>query len=308
MGVAKERLPSRGRAKRFHKMGGPASALPCSRYRWACSADGKNGFNSSSFLNSCLFQWDRIGRFVGVPVSSADEQPPGGGGPCALHSIAGSPAQLLFMNCDGIARWYRLLEYIAFGRALERRRREYISDVADARRVLILGDGDGRFTAEFLRRSAAVSIDSVDLSARMLGLAERRVRAYSSGPARARFHHGDARTVNLPEKYDLIVSHFFLDCFTPDEMSALVARIAEAACPRARWLISEFALPVAGIWRWAAVVLIRMMYLFFRVSTGLRAGCLPDYAPHLMMQGFRCVRHKSIWGGLLISQLWERTL
>jgi ubiquinone/menaquinone biosynthesis C-methylase UbiE len=211
------------------------------------------------------------------------------------------------MNCDGIARWYWLLEYLAFGRALERRRREYMHAVADARRTLILGDGDGRFTAEFLQRSAAAWIDSVDLSSRMLGLAEERVRACSSGPMRVRFYQGDARTVELSGKYDLIVSHFFLDCFTCDEMPALVARMAQVACPQARWLLSEFSLPSAGIWRWAAVVLVQIMYLFFRLFTGLEARRLPDYAASLASQGFRRVRHRSTWGGFWVSELWERS-
>jgi ubiquinone/menaquinone biosynthesis C-methylase UbiE len=210
------------------------------------------------------------------------------------------------MNCDGIARWYQLLEYIAFGPALEQCRREYLNDVVGAHRVLILGDGDGRFTAEFLRQSAATSIDSVDLSSRMLSLAERRVHACPSSPASVRFHHGDARKMDLPGTYDLIVSHFFLDCFTPDEMSALVARIAGSACPQARWLISEFSLPDTGMRRWAAAFLIRAMYLFFRLVTGLHARCLPDYAPGLIGQGFRRVRRRSTWGGLLVSELWER--
>ena len=210
------------------------------------------------------------------------------------------------MNCDSIARWYRLLEHIAFGRALERRRREYLSEVADARRVLILGDGDGRFTAEFLQRSKAISIDSVDLSSRMLQLAERRVHACLSGPAQIRFHHGDALMMNFSGKYDLIVSHFFLDCFTPEEMPALVARIAGVACPQARWLISEFHVPDAGLWRWTAAFLIQAMYSFFRMATGLQARRLPDYTSSLIEQGFRCTRHRSAWGGLLVSELWER--
>lgn len=210
------------------------------------------------------------------------------------------------MNCDPIARWYQSLEYIAFGSSLQQRRREYIGEVADARRVLILGDGDGRFTAEFLRRSEAASVDSIDLSLRMLGLAERRVRACSSSPAQIRFHHGDVRTMNFSGKYDLIVSHFFLDCFTPDEAFVLVAQIAEVASPRARWLISEFHLPSVGIGRWAAAFLIRTMYLFFRLLTGLQARSLPDYTPVLMNQGFRRIRHRSTWGGLLVSELWER--
>ncbi|MBV9035164.1 MAG: class I SAM-dependent methyltransferase [Acidobacteriaceae bacterium] len=212
------------------------------------------------------------------------------------------------MNCDGIARWYRLLESLAFGGALQRRRREYINEVAGASRVLVLGDGDGRFTAEFLRRSAAAQVDSVDLSSSMLALAGRRVRACPSSRMRVRFHHGDARTIKLAGTYDLIVSHFFLDCFTPDEMPALTARIAQAACPQARWLISEFGLPNAGMGRRVAAFLIRVMYWFFRVSTGLQARRLPDYRASLAGQGFRRVRRKSVWGGFLVSELWERSL
>lgn len=211
------------------------------------------------------------------------------------------------MNCDGIARWYRLLEYLAFGRALERRRREYIDEVAGATCALILGDGDGRFTAELLRRSKTIQVDSVDLSSSMLALAEKRVRACPSSRVRVSFHQGDARTTGLPGKYDLIVSHFFLDCFTREEMPALITRVAQVACPQARWLLSEFSLPSVGIKRWAAAFLIRAMYLFFRVSTGLRANCLPDYAGSLAREGFRRVRHKSTWGGFLVSELWERS-
>ena len=65
------------------------------------------------------------------------------------------------MNCDRIARWYRWLEYASFGRALERRRLEYLAATADARRVLILGEGDGRFLAAFFRLSKYSVVDAV---------------------------------------------------------------------------------------------------------------------------------------------------
>ena len=210
------------------------------------------------------------------------------------------------MNCDPIARWYRILEYLVFGRALQQRRREYINEVSNARHVLILGDGDGRFTVEFLRKNAAGSVESIDLSSRMLRLAERRVHKFNLNRAGLRFRQGDARTVELPQQYDLIVSHFFLDCFPPEELRALVAHISDAACPKARWLVSEFRVPDAGLRRFAGSLLIKAMYLFFRVSTGLRANRLPDYPALLALHGFRRVRHQTASGGLLVSELWER--
>lgn len=206
------------------------------------------------------------------------------------------------MNCDRIARWYRWLEYLAFGRALERRRREYLNEAANARSVLILGDGDGRFTAEFLDRNREAVVDSVDLSPRMLELAARRV----GGAMRLRCWAGDARTIELPQKYDLIVSHFFLDCFTDCDIEVLVERVSDAACPRAQWLVSEFCVPRAGIRRLGASLLIRTMYGFFRIATGLRTKRLPDYAKVFALHGFRRARHAAAAGGLLISEVWER--
>jgi ubiquinone/menaquinone biosynthesis C-methylase UbiE len=211
------------------------------------------------------------------------------------------------MNCDPIARAYRWLEYLVFGRRLERRRRAYLDAVANARRVLILGDGDGRFTAEFLSRNPLAQADSVDLSAKMLQLAEQRIRNARLDPARIRFLFGDARTIQLSGKYDLVVSHFFLDCFTALELQALIAQISAVMCPHARWLISEFQLPSDGIRRLAAALLIKIMYLFFRLFTGLQPNHLSGYPAIFAANGFRRIASSQAAGGLLVSELWERT-
>jgi SAM-dependent methyltransferase len=204
------------------------------------------------------------------------------------------------MNCNGIARWYRFLEYLAFGRALERTRVEYLDEVADARSVLILGDGDGRFTAEFVRRTPHAAVEFVDSSSKMVELAERLV----GGAGNVRFRVGDARTIALDGKYDLVVTHFFLDCFSEDELAELTARIRECCVPGARWLVSDFGLPAAGVGRFAAKVLIRGMYFFFWAVTGLGVTRLPDYLPLMARNGFEIKRRQTTMGGLLVSELF----
>ena len=211
------------------------------------------------------------------------------------------------MNCDRIARCYRWLEYVSFGRALERRRREYLDDVETAQSILILGDGDGRFTAEFVSRNRTGVIDSVELSPRMLELARERVGKDTPGTEQLRFWHADARTMELRRKYDLIISHFFLDCFTARDLDALVARISAATRPQGRWILSEFRVPNSGIWRFAGGALIRVMYWFFRVATGLRTSQVPDYRTIFRAHGFQCLRQRSVLGGLLASELWEKS-
>ena len=132
------------------------------------------------------------------------------------------------------------------------------------------------------------------------------LKSVESGAARVHFLKGDAPTIELPRKYDLIVSHFFLDCFVRRDLESLVARVSNAACPEARWLVSEFCLPGSGIRRLAADLLIQAMYWFFRIVTGLKADCLPDYSTLFARHGFQRVRHVPAAGGLLVSELWQR--
>ena len=53
------------------------------------------------------------------------------------------------MNCDPIARWYRWLEYGAFGLELEKCRNRFLDALDMPRRVLMAGEGDGRFSKPF---------------------------------------------------------------------------------------------------------------------------------------------------------------
>jgi ubiquinone/menaquinone biosynthesis C-methylase UbiE len=206
------------------------------------------------------------------------------------------------LNCDPIAKWYRWFEYGAFGGALMRRRVAFLGDVADARRALVVGDGDGRFLVRLVEQNRTSSIDYLDLSARMLALARSRVPGSS-----VNFQQGNALTVTLPSsQFDLIVTNFFLDCFDLDDAQLVIQRLAGSAAPRARWLIAEFREPSSG-WRsvWARVWLF-VLYTFFRWTTGLQVRRLVDHRIFMEAAGFRLVREESVWFGLLASELWER--
>jgi len=204
------------------------------------------------------------------------------------------------MDCDPIARWYRWLEYIGFGRALERRRNAFLNDVSDARRVLLLGEGDGRFLARLVPaifRRPGAAIDYLDLRNRMREIA--RTRAGQQ----VHYVQGNALTIPLRDaEYDLIVTHFFLDCFNQSNAEALVSKIAAASKPDARWLISEF----RDRNRWTHLT-IAALYLFFRITTGLETRRLIDHHPLLRQNGFMLEKSESARAGLLVSELWQKT-
>jgi ubiquinone/menaquinone biosynthesis C-methylase UbiE len=207
------------------------------------------------------------------------------------------------MNCDPIARWYRWFEYLTFGAALTQRRQHYLQVCSTAKRVLILGDGDGRFTAALLAQNPLAAVDSVDLSREMLRLAARRVPSGSS----VRLLHADALTVPLAGRYDLIVTHFFLDCLADFQVEQLVSRVALVSTGNVKWIVSDFQVPPAGVRRYAGTALIKALYYCFRLLTGLKTGHVPDYGAVFTRHGFRRNSYASAFFGILLSEWWERS-
>jgi ubiquinone/menaquinone biosynthesis C-methylase UbiE len=206
------------------------------------------------------------------------------------------------LNCNPIARWYRWLEYGAFGGALMRRRVAFLPDVADARRAFVVGDGDGRFLVRLVEQNREASIDYLDSSARMLELARDRVAG-----AGVNFRQGDVLTALLPQaEYDLIVTNFLLDCFDHADMQRVVQRLASLTSTGTRWLIAEFRERPSGLRKVWTSAWLAVLYTFFRWTTGLKVRRLVDHRPFLEACGFRLSRTESDWFGLLVSELWER--
>lgn len=213
------------------------------------------------------------------------------------------------MNCDPIARWYRWLEYLGMGRALERRRFEFLPLLSKSTSgtALLLGDGDGRFLAALLEVNRAMTVDYVDSSAEMLVLARERV-ARSGAEGRARFFQADALHWEPPtgSVYNLVVTHFFLDCLTEAELLALLARLTKSIAPDACWIVSEFRQPLHGLPAWRARLWIGGLYRVFGWFTGLKVRRLPEHRAALASQGFRLEREIIAEWGLLVSEWWRR--
>ncbi|MGC4051761.1 MAG: class I SAM-dependent methyltransferase [Paludibaculum sp.] len=110
------------------------------------------------------------------------------------------------MNADRIAAFYRLIEYCAFGKALERRRFAFLPRVRNARNVLIAGEGDGRFVAKLVEQNPAATIVVLESSAEMIRLAR---ELASCRRTELSFHQGNALRLPPGGPYDLVVTRVF---------------------------------------------------------------------------------------------------
>lgn len=212
------------------------------------------------------------------------------------------------MNFDAVAPWYRALETIAFGNALQQCRLACLGEIPSPGRALVVGEGNGRFLCELLRRYPAVQVDCGDASERMLQLARQRIANESPGHAQqVRFFQHDITNWAPPENhYDLVVTHFLLDCFPEAELAGAIKNLASAAKPDAAWLLADFRLPDRGFARLHAQVWLAAMYQFFRITARIKATELIDPTPYLQAEGFFVARQHLSRNGMLKSELWRR--
>ncbi|WP_321477373.1 class I SAM-dependent methyltransferase [uncultured Paludibaculum sp.] len=205
------------------------------------------------------------------------------------------------MNTDRIAALYRWIEYAAFGRALERRRFAFLPLVKGAQRVLIAGEGDGRFLARLVRQNPDVRVDVLESSVEMIRLARSRLPP----GANVTFHREDALETPPEGPFDLVVTHFFLDCLSDEETVRFIEGIKQQLSFSAFWLVSDF--QQVSFWpaNWHSWLWLRVMYAFFRLSTGLRTAKLPQIDRALHGAGFELVTKEEARLGLIVSQLWR---
>jgi SAM-dependent methyltransferase len=224
-------------------------------------------------------------------------------------------------NFDRVARIYRWAEYLTLGPLLVRTRNHFLPQLTHCRRALILGDGDGRFTAKLLERQPNLHALAVDTSATMLSLLRNRCHPHANRlqtlqTSALNLFHPDAplesRTSNLASQIsplapapDLIATHFFLDCLTQPEVDALTQRIAAQLHPGALWLVSDFGQPHPRILRPLAALYIRVLYRVFRILTGLRVTRLPNPQSALSNANFDRIARHDLLCGLIYTEIWR---
>jgi ubiquinone/menaquinone biosynthesis C-methylase UbiE len=210
------------------------------------------------------------------------------------------------MSFDRLARWYRFTEFLAFGGDLERTRFEFLGMLSGCREVLLLGEGDGRCAERLARLAPNARITCVDSSLGMIERAGRRITE-AGAEGRVHFEYADIFEYNPGgKKFDAVVTFFFLDCFTPEQVATIIARTSGSLRPGATWLFSDFVIPPNGFDRIRARFWLKCLYTFFRWETGLPVAALPPSEEILISSGWFRTAYVDRQGGMLRSAVFRR--
>ena len=176
--------------------------------------------------------------------------------------------------------------------------------MAGARNALLLGDGDGRFAARLLQVAPSVHITAVDSSSAMLHALQARCGCPDRVTALCLDLAKEPGMLGMARCYDLVTSHFFLDCLDQSQLERLVREIKPMLAPQARWIVSEFQIP-RGPMRLPAYLLVRSLYVAFGLLAGLKAKRLPAYRQVLEANGFTSTARQYLLCGVLVAEEWR---
>ena len=213
------------------------------------------------------------------------------------------------MNFDRLAAHYHWMEIFFAGGLMQRGRTAFLSRTRHCRRALLVGEGTGKFLAELLRANPQIQVTCLEHSRGMIEQMRRRLSAKKLDGSRVEFQQMDAlHWSSPPEKFDLVVTNFFLDCFRAEQLQRLVPLLAGATTAEAIWLLADFREPERGWPRWRARIILALLYAFFQVATSLSASRLTPPDQFLAGAGFNLIERRLVSFGFVHADLWQRKI
>jgi ubiquinone/menaquinone biosynthesis C-methylase UbiE len=206
---------------------------------------------------------------------------------------------------DRLAPLYDLMADLAFAGRIHASQTLLLPHLPPVRRALVMGGGTGRFLAALLTHDPHVTAVSIDLSP---GMTRRTTRHLASRGLedRAELRVGGLEKLGPDERFDLVVTHCFLDLFTDADLRAVIERLTRSLKPTGHWLFSDFAADGNGLAGVARTSIVAVLYAFFRITCSIPANHLADFDQAFHQAGLRTVARRGLLGDLLRTALLWR--
>jgi len=196
---------------------------------------------------------------------------------------------------------YDFLGSLMFQGSLHSSQTFFLDKLQEAKHVLILGGGTGRFLVDLLKRVKVEKVSYVDISPGMIKQAKRKVQRLGIDD-QVEFICGGLELIP-DDKFDLICTHYFLDCFSDDELIGVYELLKEKLSENGVWHFTDFYLDQeSSSFRKAQV---RFLYFFFRMSCGLKVDKLANFKSLFEESGFKEREQKFFRRKLFRSALYE---
>jgi ubiquinone/menaquinone biosynthesis C-methylase UbiE len=195
-------------------------------------------------------------------------------------------------NFDRIAVFYDFLKGLIFGSQLQKASDYFLKGIPANSQILIVGGGTGQLLTNF---ESSHQITYLELSARMISRAKK-VKSKAS----VNFVQEDILEWESDRKFDFVITPFILDCFTDDHLNLIYPKLRRALNVLGKWIQTDF-YPKSHL----QIFLIKIMYSFFRMSTGLQTNKLADFDKLFQKHGFICTGKACFFHSMVESKIYQ---
>lgn len=205
------------------------------------------------------------------------------------------------MSFDLISPLYDALSRIVFGRSLERVQCVFLPKIPPNSTVLLIGGGTGYLLAELLTQCQPRHVLFLEASAKMLTRARRRVQDHPLA-GRVEFRHGTEADLPWGEAFGVVIVPFVLDLFPEAVLKfRFLPPLLRVTAPGGCWLVTDFVYSP----RLPHQLILKTMYRFFRLVSGIEARQLPDWRRMLTEAGLSPEGQRVVAGGQVQTGWWR---
>lgn len=203
-------------------------------------------------------------------------------------------------NYNTVAPFYDWLLQLVYGDAVLQAHKFLVNAIPEGSSVLIAGGGTGYILEEIAKKHASgLQIMYVDISEKMIALSKKR----NIGGNKILFIHKSINDVAFSRPFDVVITPFFLDNFSNSTAKAVFAKIDFALAPGGLWLFADFQSKENNLWQ---EMLLKIMYLFFRIICNIEASHLPDSPLFFEQYNYKTIDIKTFYKDFINAVIYQK--
>jgi ubiquinone/menaquinone biosynthesis C-methylase UbiE len=209
------------------------------------------------------------------------------------------------INYNKIAPYYEFLSRAVFGKALIQSQIESIRNIPPKAEILIVGGGAGTILPELLNHPNCKSVLYLEASSEMLRISKESISQLNY-TSKIEFRLGTEDHLLPEEKFNTIITFCLLDLFNETELNLLIQKLNKVLLKDGVWLVVDFRINQVWFHKIWQKILIKILYLFFQITTGMKAGKLLLYDDYLKRNNLTLLEANYYYKKMIYSAIYRK--
>jgi ubiquinone/menaquinone biosynthesis C-methylase UbiE len=202
-------------------------------------------------------------------------------------------------NYNNSAWFYDKLSQMVYGHAIIKAQVFLLQYIPANANILIVGGGTGWILEEITDvHASGLKITYAEVAPNMMALSKKR----NIGNNPVVFINDAIENIPLPADFDAVITPFLFDNFTEHTLNKVFGHIHATLKPDGLWLNADFRL--TG--KWWQPVLLKTMFLFFKLLCNIETSQLPDIEKQFKQHGYRAIAQKTFFGDFIVSNVFKK--